>query len=689
MHRLPKSSTRDRRRVRPVLAAALISGTALSICLPPLTGQERPGADLPVIEPVVRTLIESDTLRIQEAVLSPDGNWVVYSAGSPSGRHLWVIPITGGESRLLVETRNVTDPIWFPDGRRIAYRSGRTGNLTGFAAVMTVPFDSETGEASGPPRRVTLDPVPSSRGSFRISPDGSWIAFKTMPEDGGMIVKVLPANGGPARTIAVERTNRVFLQDWSADGRFVYYRRRHYEAPDSYQLLRASVDGGEPELITEIPSDASGPEVPFRVSRVSTDVGQAGHEIQTFLEEPVARLQLARNASAMDPGVTFSHDASKLLAVVSNAVRPLRILPVAGGPPFQVGETQSWNKPLGWSTHGGHVYFSSIAEGPTALLSFAVDGGETRELGPMPDIGPPVRDLWGVPIIFSADGKYLSYSRPTPGSPYRTLLVRAVEGGEERVITRALRHHEAFGLAGPGGAPLVLGDEFLYYEAVGDEQWEIRAVHPEGPSRLLGSGSVSDPVFAFGVFEDRVAYAWGDSLSRRDPFDPATAARIKVAKGPSGALKDVAVIPGAVAFDDIVWSHNGKWIAANTYFEGDPDSGGMKVVVVGVGPDGEVTVPYRVIDTPMYGSAWSLRWLPDDSAVILYGQSLPDWGSDIWLVPVKNGGRPVALTRDETGSIGYHVLSPDGRHIAYQVGIPGGSSLVLVDLGDGLKEFRR
>jgi hypothetical protein len=439
-----------------------------------------------------------------------------------------------------------------------------------------------------------------------------------------------------------------------------------------------------------MPKDASGPEVPFRVSQVSTDPDQAGHEIQTLLEEPVARLKLARNASTMVPGLTFSQDASKLLAVVSKNVRPLRILPVAGGPPLQLGAAESWNKPLGWSPDGVHVFFSHTEEGgPTKLLSAALDGGETRELGPMPDRGPPVRDLWGLPIIFSSDGKHLSYSRPTPGSPYRTLVVRPVEGGEERVITEALLHHEAFGLAGPGGAPLVVGDEFLYNEAVRDGQWEIRAVAPEGPSRLIRSGPMSDPVFAFGVFEDRVAYAWGDSLSRRDPFNPATAARIKVAKGHSGALKEVAVIPGATGFDDIVWSHDGNWIAANTYFAGDEDSADMKVVVVGVGQDGEVTVPYRVIDTPMIGSAWSLRWLPDDSAVILYGQSLPDWGADIWLIPVKNGGRPVALTRDEVSFIGYHVLSPDGRYVAYQGRIPRGTSLVLADLGDWLKEVRR
>jgi Tol biopolymer transport system component len=141
-----------------------------------------------------------------------------------------------------------------------------------------------------------------------------------------------------------------------------------------------------------------------------------------------------------------------------------------------------------------------------------------------------------------------------------------------------------------------------------------------------------------------------------------------------------------VAFDDVVWSHDGRWIAATTYVA--VETGYIKVLVVGVTPEGDVSTPARFIDTPIIGSAWGLRWLPDGSAVTLYGQSEPDWGFDMWLVPVRNGGRPVQLTRDEHDGIGLNTLSPDGRHIAYQAFVPGGSSLWIADLGDALKQLR-
>jgi Tol biopolymer transport system component len=107
-----------------------------------------------------------------------------------------------------------------------------------------------------------------------------------------------------------------------------------------------------------------------------------------------------------------------------------------------------------------------------------------------------------------------------------------------------------------------------------------------------------------------------------------------------------------------------------------------------VTPDGEVSSPARLIDTPIIWAAWALNWLPDGSAVTLTGQSPPSGRFDVWLVPVQNGGRPVALTRDDPSDIGYNVLSPDGRYVAYRTWVERGSSLWLADLGDALTRER-
>jgi len=266
-------------------------------------------------------------------------------------------------------------------------------------------------------------------------------------------------------------------------------------------------------------------------------------------------------------------------------------------------------------------------------------------------------------------------------------VIRPVGGGQERIVTPSLIYHEAFGLVGPGGTPNVAGSDFLYLERKGD-QVELRATPPQGPSRLMRAFPVSEVGRGQkkGVFEDWVAYAHYEGGFQLGVQNPSSHPTILVARGAGGIPKEVAAVPGVAAYDDIVWSPDGRWIAATTYVTSETDY--IKVLVVGVAPEGDVSTPARLIDTPIIGSAWGLRWLPDGSAVTLYGQSEPDWGFDIWLVPVRNGGRPSQLTRDEQDGVGLNTLSPDGRHVAYQAHVQRGSSLWLADLGDALERLR-
>jgi Tol biopolymer transport system component len=650
---------------RPILALLLPLAAAS------IAAQGGASDSLPVIEPRLTRIIGADTLQIGGAHLSPSGKWVVYRAESPSGDYLWVISSEGGEPKRLIETEYAGEVKWFPSGDRIAYRSQ--------SFIMTIPFDDELGVASGRPQRVTLDPV---AGGFFLSPDGRHFAYRMWGPEGGMIIKVIPSNGGTALTIG-GKADMVFLMDWSADGRTIYYRARNRDTP-TRPILAAPVDGGPPREVAAVPTGPSGPAIPYRVRRVSEGATEPyPFEIQTDDGKAVARMAAPDGAWAGAGGASLSSDHTRLLFGVSSQSQALRVLPVAGGSPRQVFEGDTRITPLGWSPDGDELLFATSLDGRESMLSVPVTGGAAREIGPVPDRGPLPRDRWAYPVTFSSDGQHLMYSRPNPDSVDRTLVIRPVNGDQDRIVSQSLRYHEAFRLAGPGGTPNVAGAEFLYLERNG-EKAELRATSPQGPSRLLRDFPVSDVGRGQGkgVFEDRVAYAHyegGFQLGLPEPSDPP---KILVARGVSGTPKEVASVPGVLAYDDIVWSHDGRWIAATTFFASE--TGYIKVLVVGVTPEGEVSTAARLIDTPIVGSAWGLRWLPDGSGVTLYGQREPDWGFDIWLVPVRNGGRPVSLTRDEGEGVGLNTLSPDGLFVAYQAFVPGGSSLWIADLGDAL-----
>jgi serine/threonine protein kinase/Tol biopolymer transport system component len=660
-----------RRRRGPVLAAAAV---VLAVVAGGAFGQLRRGDSaaghgLPVMEPHLTRIIGSDTLQIDAPALSPDGRWVAFStyAADETLGPLLIVSSEGGEPRPVTDVP-ATEAIWFPEGNRIAYWTPKDG-------ISTMPFDTRTGQPTGDAQRVTSEWVAKG---FRLSPDGRSLAYVVWSDSAWMTIKLIPATEGAPRTL-VEADGRVFLMDWSADGRYIYYRAQMRDQQVS-RIFRIGVDGGAPDQIQQQPAGTSAPKVPYHLARVSDGSGDGPPlEVRGYGGSAVARLALPPGARLEAAGRTFASDGKHLLAVVSASVDPIRLVSVTGGNPRQFGEARAGEWPLAWSSDGKDVYFATPSQGRQVIMRASAAGGAAREVGPMPDRGPPVSNQWAYPITFSADRRYVTYSRPTSERD-RALILRPVAGGEERIVSRALFHHSATHLAGRGGTPNIDGNDFLYLERQG-EQVQLRAMPPDGPSRLIRSFPVAGAKAPKGVFGQRVAY----SLEMKQEGARARA-RIVVANGPDGMEKEVAAIPNVLDIDDIAWSPDGRWIAASAYVGTRPRDYTIKVLVVGVTPDGDVFAPARLIDTPMIW-AFGLNWLPDGSAVTLTG-SPPEERYDVWMVPINGERSPVALTAGEKDPIRFNILSPDGRHVVYGAHVERGTSLWLADLGNALKGLR-
>jgi Tol biopolymer transport system component/predicted Ser/Thr protein kinase len=104
-------------------------------------------------------------VNMSSPALSPDGTRVAFSARVDNTRDIWVRDVkSGADTRVSFEADDEVDPIWFADGRRVAYHVARSGVFN----VQLVMRD-----AGGGSERKDLAPAIGSQ----MSRDGRYLAF--------------------------------------------------------------------------------------------------------------------------------------------------------------------------------------------------------------------------------------------------------------------------------------------------------------------------------------------------------------------------------------------------------------------------------------------------------------------------------------------------------------------------------
>jgi dipeptidyl aminopeptidase/acylaminoacyl peptidase len=109
--------------------------------------------------------------RLSEPQISPDGKWVAYAVATPdleanhSVRDIWVVAVAGGDARQLTRGGSDTRPRWSPDGKKLAFISGRSGTPQIYEIAL------EGGEAT------RLTSLSTGADNELWSPDGKTMAF--------------------------------------------------------------------------------------------------------------------------------------------------------------------------------------------------------------------------------------------------------------------------------------------------------------------------------------------------------------------------------------------------------------------------------------------------------------------------------------------------------------------------------
>jgi Tol biopolymer transport system component len=169
-----------------------------------------------------------------EAVVSPDGRYIVFTSNRTGENKIWRMSLDGSGQILLAPKEGVGDgPRLTPDGKTILFhwKRGET------RSIGTVDISGgEVGEFAAP-----------GDGYWALSPDGSKVAYVFWNAEKGRTNVAIRAVGStePEKTKDI---SPMAIFQWAADGRSILYRERQAGEIPHATIMKWRLDADEPEI---------------------------------------------------------------------------------------------------------------------------------------------------------------------------------------------------------------------------------------------------------------------------------------------------------------------------------------------------------------------------------------------------------------------------------------------------------
>ena len=298
------------------------------------------------------------TKRVAAARPSPDGSRVVFTVAEPNMRadtsewvsQVWIADADGTDALQLTRgARSATSPDWSPDGQSVLFLSGRAGSNQ----VFRIPLRG--GEAE------QLTEQKGGVTSFRISPDGKWIAYTATDARSDEEEKEVKEKRDAFVVDEEHKLSRLYVMPFDGQKRAA----RRLETGD----VHVSSYSWSPGSNTIAYTHASTPLV-FENTDISAIDIAAG-----------APTKIAATR-AQETSPVYSRDG-RLIAYTASDDPPtwgfvshVYVRPAAGGEAKQLYKTFDEQPSLmGWSADNKHIYFNETHGTIGRLAALPVDGG--------------------------------------------------------------------------------------------------------------------------------------------------------------------------------------------------------------------------------------------------------------------------------------------------------------------------
>ena len=619
----------------PALAAGIIMIFAALAPATPAAGQTLLDA------PLTQIPLDGDDMSGHWTTLSPDGRWLasVKMEGTNSWS-LWIAPAAGGEWVRLTSAGYLDrQPNWAPAGDRLFFGSNRPARGEPGTFIMTLRIDPQTGRALDEPRQVTLE---RESANPVVSPDGRSLLYRT-----GLELRVVPAMGGTSRVVAT-LSAMARRHAWSPDGDVIYYVTWDSEAR-AEALYRRPMSGGPPTEVLPPANRAFRALAPAADRLLTVGPGPSQRDLAVEILDFSGRVIARHITDSNTRPVTLSADGATLILAVTDVGAYMRVRPIAGGDPIDLTDGESYDWPVAWSADSRAVIATGEVDGVSAVRILPLDGGTPRVVK-LPADEPYVQ-------FSGASATHVTY-RVMVGDDrnHNRIFALDLATGERTLLTEGTAGGAS---AGPGG--------FHFIERV-DDQLHWRSAEPGGPTRTDYSAPADFATErSYDFLGDRVVYTdlVGDSVAVMLEDSPGTAPRVLATLG-------VPTREGACCRRELKFSPDGQWIVAN--LPDPPDVATATLIRV---PEEGRSTEVRNLNLDAEYWYWP-QWSADSSGFAF----LAGAGNEGWVAyaPIAPGQRVRHLSKADDLPAWSHVISPDGRYVAYPAEVFRGSSLWRMDV---------